>query len=123
MLSERLKHYFIANGVTDNEKKRSILISASGPATYKLLRSLVGAETLGTKTYDSLVKILKDHYDPKPSFMVEQYKFNCRARASEESIAHYVAALRALTEHCKFGVLEENLRDRRATMITFGNGC
>ena len=35
--AERLKHYFIANGVTEDKQKRAILISASGPATYKLL--------------------------------------------------------------------------------------
>ena len=54
--ADRLKHYFIANGVTDDDKKRAILISASGPATYKLLRSLVGATRLGTDKYDDLVK-------------------------------------------------------------------
>ena len=111
--AERLKHYFIANGVTDDEKKRAILISASGPATYKLLRSLVGAARLGTDSYEDLVKTLKDHYDPPPSFMVERYKFNRRERAPDESIAQFVAALRALAEHCQFGdKLEEHLRDR-----------
>ena len=111
--AERLKHYFIANGVTDDDKKRAILISASGPATYKLLRSLVGVTRMGTDSYDALVKTLKDHYDPPPSFMLERYKFNCRDRAPEESITQYIAALRALAEHCEFGdALEEYLRDR-----------
>lgn len=32
--TERLKHYFIANGITEDEKKQAILISAAGPATY-----------------------------------------------------------------------------------------
>ena len=89
------------------------MISAARPATYKLLRSLVGTAKLDTESFDNLVKTLKDHYDPPPSFMVERYKFNCRVRSPEESIAHYVAALRTLAEHCKLGdALKEHLRDR-----------
>ena len=40
--TERLKHYFVANEVVDNDKKRSILLSACGPATYRLLSSWCG---------------------------------------------------------------------------------
>ena len=37
--TEWLKHYFVANEVIDNDKKCSILQSACGPATYRLLSS------------------------------------------------------------------------------------
>ena len=33
--SERLSHYFGANGVTDAARKKSILLTVVGPATYK----------------------------------------------------------------------------------------
>ena len=39
--TERMKHYFVANDVTDAKKKHSILLSACGPATYKVIRNLV----------------------------------------------------------------------------------
>ena len=39
--TDQLKHYFVANEVVDNDKKRSILLSACGPD--RLLRSLTGA--------------------------------------------------------------------------------
>ena len=35
---ERLNHYFIANDVADDGKKRSILLSACGSSTYKLMK-------------------------------------------------------------------------------------
>ena len=35
--TERMKHYFVANDVTDADKKRSILLLACGPATYKVI--------------------------------------------------------------------------------------
>ena len=33
---ERLEFYFIANGIEDPEKKRAVLLTVSGPATYNL---------------------------------------------------------------------------------------
>ena len=112
--AERLDHYFVANGVSDENKKRSILITVSGPAVYKLLKSLVGTdEVIKTKSFDNLVKTSKAHYDPKPSIIVERYKFNTQVRAAGESVAKYVAVLRSLAEHCHYGEgLNDMLRDR-----------
>jgi len=38
---ERLGHFLDANGINDGNKKRSVLLSVVGPATYKLLTSLI----------------------------------------------------------------------------------
>ena len=38
---ERLEQYFAANEITGNEKKRAILLSMCGAATYRLIRYLV----------------------------------------------------------------------------------
>ena len=35
---ERLEHFFSANGVDDADKKRSVLLTVIGAATYKTLR-------------------------------------------------------------------------------------
>ena len=108
-----MKHYFVANEVVDNDKKRSILLSACGPATYRLLRSLTGAGKINTEPYEDLVKILQDHYDPNPSPIVQRFQFNSRVRGPDETVAKYVAALRALAEHCFYGdVLDDMLRVR-----------
>jgi len=114
--AERLKHYFTANDVTDEAKKRSILLTVCGTPTYKLLRSLVGSATaMDSKSFDDLTKILQDHFAPKPSEIVQRYNFYTRYRANGESVAEYVAALRQLAFHCNFGdKLEEMLRDRLA---------
>ena len=110
---ERLNYYFIANEVTGVAKKRSILLSACGPKTYKLIRSLVPADKIDETAYDELVKLVQQYYDPKPSKIVQRYKFNTRARRDGESVATYVASLRELAEHCGYGeTLQEMLRDR-----------
>ena len=50
--TERLTHYFVVNEVVGNDKKRSILLAASGPATCRLLRSLAGADKINIEPYE-----------------------------------------------------------------------
>ena len=111
---ERLDHYLSANGVANAEKKRSILISVCGSHAYKIMRSLAAPEMPGTKTYDELKTLLKNHFNPAPSPIVQRFKFNSRFRHSGESVAMFVAELRRLSEHCAFteGTLEDMIRDR-----------
>lgn len=111
--TERLGHYFVANDVDDDRKKRSILLAACGPAAYKLIRSLTEHDSITTTSYADLVKKVKEYYEPEPSAIVQRYKFNTRVRAKGESVATYLAALRELSEYCDYGErLNEILRDR-----------
>lgn len=110
---ERLQHFFEANGVTEDAKKRSILLSVMGPSSYKLLRSLVSPAKPGEKSYEELVAAMKQHHNPVPSEIVQRYKFNSRFRREGESVATFVSELRSLAEFCNFGATLDNmLRDR-----------
>ena len=109
---ERLSFYFSANDVTTDEKKRSILLSNCGSATFKLVQGLVETP-LAETAYDAIVDALQNHYEPKPSEIVERYKFYSRHREAGETIAAYVAVLRDLAKHCNYGdKLKEHLRDQ-----------
>ena len=100
---ERLNYYLIANEVKEDAKKCAILMSGCGPTTYKTIRSLVDSETRKTIKYSELIDLLTSHYNPRPSSIVQRFKFYNRTRSKEESIATYVAALRALAEYCEYG--------------------
>ena len=107
---ERLEQYFAANEIADNGKKRAILLSACGAATYRLIRTLVSPSKPGEKSFTEIVKLVSDHHNPKPSAIMQRFKFNCRIR---ESVAEYVTSLRHLAEHCEYGqFLDDMLRDR-----------
>ncbi len=111
--TERLEQYFAASAVTVAEKKRAVLLSSCGPATYKLIRSLAAQDKPSEIGYDALVTLMKDHYTPKPSVTVQRFKFNSRVRQPGESVANYAAELRRLTKFCEFGPsLSDMLRDR-----------
>ena len=84
-----------------------------GAWTYKLLRGLIRPETPNKMTYQELTDVIKSHYVPKLSEIVQRYKFNTRVRRNDESISTFMAELRTLSEHCEFGnVLDEMIRDR-----------
>ena len=112
--TERLDNYFGANDVTDGKKKRAILLSVCGPTVYKLMRGLTAPSLPKEKIYKQLTELVSNHRHPKPSGIMSRFKFNTRVRKAEESVASYIAELRHLTEHCKFGLalLSEMLRDR-----------
>ena len=55
------------------------------------MRNLCAPEKPGDKTFDDLVKLVKDHQNPKPSETVQRFKFNTRDRNPNESISTYVA--------------------------------
>ena len=106
---ELLEHFFVANGIDGAEKKRAVFLSVIGPSTYKTLRNLLSPDKPGDKSYASLVDTLSKHFKPAPSEIVER----SRNRRPGESIATFVAELRALAEFCNFGgTLEAMLRDR-----------
>ena len=111
--TERLEQYFAANEITDNNKKRAVLLSVCGAKTYKLIRNLVNPRKPADKSFVELVNLVKNHLNPRPSSIVYRFKFNSRFRQQGETIQQYVAELRNLSEHCDFGdQLEKMLRDR-----------
>jgi hypothetical protein len=70
---ERLEHFFTANGITEAGKKRAVLLTVMGVATYKVLRNILLPAKPGEKTYAELVEALSKHYRPTPSEIVERY--------------------------------------------------
>ena len=110
---ERLDQYFAANDITEAEKKRATLLSFVGAVTYKLIRNLTTPNGPTSSTYKDITELVQEHYNPKPSTIVERFKFNSPNQQSGESISNYVANLRQMTEFCDFGIsLEDMLRDR-----------
>jgi len=47
--------------------------------------------------------LVKGHYQPTPSVIVQWFKFNFQSQKAGESIATFMAELHHLSEHCKFG--------------------
>jgi len=111
--AERLEFYFAANDVKEAEKQRAVLFSICGAATYKLIKNLLAPAKPTEATFKDIVKLLTEHYQPKPSKVVQRYLFNSRVCKQGESVATYIAELKQLSMHCEFGgTLEDILCER-----------
>ena len=109
---EKLEQYFVANGIPE-EKRRAVLLSTCGRATYQLISNLLAPDKPAMVAYDTICNKLKGHLDPSPAEIVVRFRFYNRSRRSEESIADYLAELRRLARDCNFGSsLDSMLRDR-----------
>ena len=110
---ERLEFFYTANEIEDEDKKKAILLSTSGPETYALFRNLCAPDNPSTKTYAQLKQLMQEHLQPTPNPIAERFKFNSRTRQPNENVSDYVAALRQLSIHCDYGnTVTTMLRDR-----------
>ena len=110
---ERLVQFFVANEITDDVKKRAILLSNVGGRTYGIVRSLLSPKKPNEVSYDHIVETLRDHFHPRPSVTVARFRFFTCSQQLNESVQVYIARLRQLSRDCQFGsFLEEMIRDR-----------
>lgn len=79
------------------------------PSTYQLCRSLLAPAKPSEKTFDEIVTVLTKHFNPMPSEVMQRFRFNSRSRKAGESVASYIAELRRLAEHCKYGETLEKM--------------
>lgn len=111
--AERLEHYFTANDITNDVKKRAILLNGVGPGTYRLIKTLASPMKVTDLTFLEIVTRATKHFNPKPSPIVKRYEFNTRRQEEGETVAKFVAELRKIAEYCEYGeVLSDMLRDR-----------
>ena len=61
-----LEFFFAAKSITTAEKKHATFLAVVGPTTYKLLRSMLASNKPGEVAFNEMVKVLSDHYSPKP---------------------------------------------------------
>ena len=89
---ERVKLFFYANEIAEGEQV-AVFLSAMGPKTYLLLRSLVTPESPKDKTLEHLVEALTKHFEPKPLVIAECFNFHRRSQRTGESGKDYAAEL------------------------------
>ena len=84
--TERLTLHFEANDVDDAGKRRAILLSSCGAATYRLIKDVIAPLTPTEVSFDEIVKNMTAHCQPLPSKIMQCYRFNTRVRQLHEMV-------------------------------------
>ncbi|XP_070526962.1 uncharacterized protein [Cardiocondyla obscurior] len=114
---DRIEQYFIANDIIEAAKKRSILLSKVNAATHDVIDKICKPNKPREKTYEELIKIVKDYLKPPASYLIHRNTFRQRIQRSDETISQYVAALKELAKDCKFrdGDIDDQVLDQLRT--------
>ena len=113
IFTEQLSHYLTANGITDEAKKISILLSVCGTSTYKLVRTLVAPDAVTEKTFEEIAELAQHHYHPKPSVIMRRFRLNTCVRHPGEKVTTFIERLHNLASHCDYrGAMAKLVRDR-----------
>nr|XP_022906874.1 uncharacterized protein K02A2.6-like [Onthophagus taurus] len=102
---QRLDNHLQLRGVDKNSQTKlcvQILIGCLSPKIYQILTKLTAPDLPNTRSYDELIKLLREYLAPQASVTAEQHKFYTRLQGEGESIQCYVAELRKLTTNCEF---------------------
>lgn len=64
---DHVGHFFVANDISEEDKKTTVFLTCIGAETYQLLRNPVSPGAPRDKTFTDLVAKLKEHYSQTPS--------------------------------------------------------
>ena len=110
--TEVLEAWFKSNDITSDDKKKGIFFSGLGSKCYSTLRALVQPDKPAEKSYKDCKQALATHFAPKPTEIVQRYKFYTCAQEPNETIPQFCARLRQNSDGCNFKELHTMLRDR-----------
>ena len=106
---ERLEFFFAANGITSDDKRRATFLAVIGPTAYKLLQSMLALVKPADRSFEELVKVLSDHYSPKPSELSEGDQLTLTKAQAMETATKDSQLLRPLS------VSVQMVKDKRKT--------
>ncbi|KRX79034.1 hypothetical protein T06_10779 [Trichinella sp. T6] len=101
--SERLVLFLDANSIREGPRRLAVLCNVCAPKTYSIIKSLTSPDPPSSKTFDEVMKLLRNHFMPRPSEVYQRFLYHRRLQQPGEGVAAYVAELRHLAQHCNFG--------------------
>ena len=106
--SDRFDNLIVAMNVTDNKRKRALLLHLAGEAVFDVFEGLVvatipdDADPNEINAYTVTKQALDSHFNPKKNVEFERYTFRTAIQLPNENIDSYHARLRSLAKYCDF---------------------
>ena len=95
---ERFETYLIAADITDDKRKRALLLYQAGPEVHEIFKTLTDTG----EEYETAKEALTKHFEPAKNPIFEIYNFRQAKQRADESIDEFNTRLRTLATHCKF---------------------
>ncbi|XP_075730847.1 uncharacterized protein LOC142774340 [Rhipicephalus microplus] len=109
----RLEAYFEVHDITNEKKRRAILVTALSTKTVDLLAARCAPAKIQDLKYEDAVKFLGERFAPACNEIAESYKFFTRKQLAGESVNVFLVEIRKIASRCNFGsALNRMLRDR-----------
>lgn len=86
----KVEAYFEGNEVTNDAKRRAVLVAALGTKTFRVVCGRVAPQ----KPNAEVVAALDAHYNPKPNEISESFRFFNRCQKEGESIHEFIVEIR-----------------------------
>jgi hypothetical protein len=121
---KRFELFALAAGITDDERRRALLIHCGGKKLFDLVNTMtvvprLAAENRPAETqYDALKRTLNEHFTAKRNPEYGEYVFRKTKQAENETIDQYCTRLKQLAEECDF---EDNDKAIKRQIIHAGD--
>ena len=73
---ERMNQFFVSSNITEETKKKSNFVEFKWCRNIQLIKKLVAPAKLLDTQFNKLLKMMDEGQNPKPSIIVERYKFS-----------------------------------------------
>src|SRR5208282_6775102 len=118
--SDRFDNLIIALNVTDNARKKALLLHLAGEVVFDIFDGLVlpaipdDADAAVTNVYTVAKSALDAHFNPKRNVEFERYTFRSERQKNRETIDAYHSSLRNLSRNCEFANVDIEIKIGRA---------
>lgn len=110
---EILEQYFQANGISDNKKQASVLLTSVHSSIYKIIRSICDPDLPSQKTFSDLCLILKNQFTPHVPIFRKRIHFYSINQEETENVNEWFVRVKEAALDCKFGAhLNDFVKDR-----------
>ena len=114
--SDRFDNLLIALNITDNTRKKALLLHLAGESVYEVFEGLViadvaeGADPNIDNVYLAAKRALDQHFNPQRNIEFERYTFHLAHQQPGETIDTYHARLRSLSKYCNFSNVDAEIK-------------
>jgi len=114
--SYRFDNLMTAMNVTDNNRKKALLLHLAGEAVYDVFQGLIvpavaeDADPVEDNVYLRAKRALDAHFDPQRNTEFEVYNFRKTQQMQGELIDSYHSRLRAMTKYCQFTNVDNEIK-------------